>query len=62
MRYLQLLLEDGKTDQALSVTRKIASLKPTQALARETENTLLAAQQVDAARQFRAQISGGNRE
>lgn len=52
VRYLQLLLEDGNTEGALSVTRKIALLKPTPTLAREAESLLLSAQQYEAARQF----------
>ncbi len=62
VRYLQLLLEDGDTNGARLVARKIASLKPAAALARETEQVLLAAQQYDAAKQFRAELSGSNIE
>ncbi len=58
LRYLQLLLEDGNTEQALSVTRKIALLKPTPALAREVEAVLLSAQQYDAAKQLHTDLSG----
>ena len=58
LRYLQLLLEDGNTEQALSVTHKIVLLKPNPALAREAEAVLLSAQQYDAAKQLRADLSG----
>jgi len=58
LRYLQLLLEDGNMEQALSVTRKIALLKPTPPLAREAEAVLLSAQQCDAAKQFHTDLSG----
>jgi hypothetical protein len=58
LRYLQLLVEDGNTEQALSVTRKIALLKPNPALAREAEAVLLSAQQYEAAKQLRADLSG----
>jgi Flp pilus assembly protein TadD len=60
LQYLQLLLEDGNTEQALSVTRKIALLKPAPTLARETEAVLLSAQQYDAVKQFRADLSRSN--
>ncbi|HEY7212358.1 MAG TPA: tetratricopeptide repeat protein [Bryobacteraceae bacterium] len=57
LQYMRLLLDDGKTATALSVARKIASLKPAPALAREAEQALVAAEQYDAAKQFRADVA-----
>jgi Flp pilus assembly protein TadD len=62
VRYLQVLLEDGDTGGAHLVARKIASLKPAATLAREAEQALVAAQQYDAAKQFRAELSGARVE
>ena len=62
VRYLQLLLDEGKTDQARVVATKIASLKPNSALVRQTETALVAAQEFEAAKQFRAALSKGANE
>ena len=62
VRYLQLLLDEGKTDQARVVATKIASLKPNPTLVRQTETALVAAQEFEAAQQFRAALSKGANE
>ncbi len=61
IRYLQLLLEDGDTEQAAVVTRKIASLNPTAAVADEARSLLLSANQIDAANILRTELSGVNK-
>jgi Tfp pilus assembly protein PilF len=62
VHYLRLLLEDGKSEPAVAVAIKIASLKPNSVLIRETETALLGAQEFDAAKQFRAALSKESNE
>jgi tetratricopeptide (TPR) repeat protein len=52
VRYLELLLEDGKTDEARTVAQRIAELKPSVALQKEAGRALLAAKQYGAAKDF----------
>ncbi|HEX4769660.1 MAG TPA: tetratricopeptide repeat protein [Bryobacteraceae bacterium] len=44
IRLLQLLIDDGKTDDAATLARQIQSLKPPPSLMQEAQRTLLAAQ------------------
>jgi predicted Zn-dependent protease len=52
VRYLELLLEDGKLDQAAATSRQILSLKPSAAIRSETAQILVKAQQYDLAKPF----------
>jgi tetratricopeptide (TPR) repeat protein len=52
VRYLELLLEDGKLDQAAATSRQILSLKPSAAIRSETAQILIKAQQYDLAKPF----------
>lgn len=52
VRYLELLLEDGKTEDARAVAHKIAALHPSPALIQEAARALVAAQQYQAAKEF----------
>jgi tetratricopeptide (TPR) repeat protein len=52
VRYLKLLLGDGKTAEAASVARRIAELKASPALLSEAAGALLAAEQYETARQM----------
>jgi tetratricopeptide (TPR) repeat protein len=62
LQYMQLLLEDGQTDHALGVAHKLAALKPAPALARQAESALVAVEQYDAAKEFRADTSAQRNE
>jgi tetratricopeptide (TPR) repeat protein len=55
IRYLELLLDDGKLDEAAATSRKILSLKPSPAILAEGEKILRKAQQYELAKQFRDQ-------
>lgn len=56
VRYMELLLEDGKPDEAVAVSRKIVSLTPSPALIAETSRALLAAERYAAAKEFLEQV------
>jgi Tfp pilus assembly protein PilF len=62
MRYLQLLLDEGQSEQARDVTHKIASLKPDPQIRHQVDKILVAAQEFDLAKQFRAALSDAPRE
>jgi hypothetical protein len=51
IRFLQLLIDDGKTEEAALLARQIESLKPPPALLQEAQRTLLAAQALDSKHQ-----------
>lgn len=55
IRYLELLLEDGKVELAVATSRQILSLKPSAAVRSETAQILLKAGQYELARQFQDQ-------
>ena len=57
VRYLELLLEDGKVSEATATTRQILSLKPNAAVCSEARQILLRAAQPELARQFQGQKS-----
>jgi tetratricopeptide (TPR) repeat protein len=56
VRYLELVLEDGKTGEAATVARRIASLDPSPALAADATRALLAAEQYAALKEFIARV------
>lgn len=56
IRYLELLLEDGKTDEAAATSRRILSLNPSAAARSQAKQILLNAQQYELAKQFQGQI------
>ena len=57
VQYLEILLHDGKVDEAAATSRKIISLKPSAAVRSEAEQILRKAQQYDLAKQFQDQAS-----
>jgi len=57
-RYLQLLLDDGKTVEAVEVAGRIAGLKPDAAVLADAGRTLLEARQYAAARELLGQAAG----
>lgn len=52
VHYLELLLEDGKIEEALALVQKIPALNPSLALIEETARALLAGEQFAAAKEF----------
>lgn len=57
IRYLELLLDDGKLEEAATTSRKILSLKPSATVLSEGEQLLRKAQQNDLATLFQAQAA-----
>jgi predicted Zn-dependent protease len=60
VRYLELLLDDGKTEEAEMAAGRIAELKPSLALREETARALIAAQQYKTAQQFIGQFGASD--
>ncbi len=61
VRYLQLLLEDGKTTEALEAARRIAGLKPATGLLTDAGQALLESGQLAAAKEILEQIPEAQR-
>jgi tetratricopeptide (TPR) repeat protein len=55
VRYLELLLQDGETNEAAATSRQILALKPSAAIRSEAAQMLRNAQQYDLAKQFEGQ-------
>ena len=62
VRYLKLLLEDGKTSEAAEVAQHIIELKPSASLLSEASTALLAARQYGLAKEFLEKTTNGNAE
>jgi Flp pilus assembly protein TadD len=60
VRYLELVIEDGKTAEAAAVARKIASLNPSPALTADAARALLAARQYGTLKEFIGRVGGGS--
>lgn len=52
VRYLEILLEDGKAEEARRVAHKIAELNPSSALIQDAAHALIGAEQYQAAKEF----------